>query len=713
MTWTSTTSQTRRLQASKNVWIPSEGQGLAVEHLIRNGSAVLWADVGAGKTSISLTAFAALKEMGMAKHALVMATVRICQLTWRQEAAKWEHTKHLNVQFLHGPKKDKMLEEGLRLLPGLGGVDIFLINYEGLPWLCEKYRGKGGLPFDTIIADELTKLKKHSGVRFKALKKATMRTPRKWGLTGTPAPNGYLDLFGQFLWIDGGASLGTYFTHYRDTYFEPDWNGFDYVLQRGAEARIKERIKDIIFRLEYTDLPAMTINDIPVVLSGAARKAYDTMRKEMLLNVPGGMVTAANAAAVYAKLKQMANGAVYLSGQEGRTKEWVVIHDDKLDALVELVEGMNGQPLLIAYQYEHDLVRIQARLKKEFGWDVPYLGKGVGEAEAQKLQADWNANKLPVLLCQPQSAGHGLNFQEGGAGHLCWFSADFNLETYDQFIGRIRRKGNPNERVVIHRLIVQNSLDELVFAALEEKDTTQSALLRGMRKVLQGEPIEPRAAAPRNVTEEDMTIRRLPAQGGAAPPPPVQTAQPQRPAPQPQAAAQPAAAPARVVPKGWGAQTSAASAPAPANTQAGAIQGKLQGAGSYVAPAPVEEADDDTSVADAALAHMNQAMGQAIQAGDEVREQVRQQNDGETPAAPAAVAPAKPRRASRASAAPAPAPQAEAPATQDDPNRFAPSAETARTTAVGAPAEVSIHFHGTPDAVAAAMLQLIQAFKNA
>jgi len=636
--------------------------------------------------------------MGMAKRALVMASVRICQLVWRQEAAKWEHTKHLRVEFLHGPKKDKMLEEGLRLLPGLGGVDIFLVNYEGLPWLCDKYKGKGGLPFDTIIADELTKLKKHSGVRFKALRKATMRTARKWGLTGTPAPNGYLDLFGQFLWIDGGASLGSYFTHYRDTYFEPDWNGYDYVLQRGAEARIKERIKDIIFRLEYNDRPGIRNNDIPVALSGPARKACDTMRKEMLLNVPGGMVTAANAAAVYQKLKQMANGAVYLSGQElaSRTaKEWVVIHDDKLDALVELIEQLNGQPLLVAYQYGHDLIRIKERLKKEFGWDVPYIGAGVSEAEALRIQTEWNQNKHPVVLMQPQSAGHGLNFQEGGAGHLCWFSADFNLELYDQLIGRLRRKGSTAETVIVHRLIVQNSLDELVFEALEEKDTTQVRLLQGMRRVLHGEPTEPRPAEPGN-TEDDMTIRRLPAQGAANAPPPPQQPAPQRPAPQPQ---QPAAAAPRVVPKGWGGQTGAAAAQ-PASPQAGAIQSKLQGAGSYVPPVEQEEEAPETNVADAALAHMNEAMGMAIQSDAD--------GDPNTPPAPAAAPPASKPAARRRSSAPAPASAPAAP--QEDPNRFAPAAETA---AQGQQATVDLHFHGTPDAVAHAMRQFIAAFKAA
>lgn len=611
MTWTSLTGQTKRLAPSHKEWVPSAGQSAAVEHLIRNGAAVLWADVGAGKTSISLTAFTQLQKAGVAKRGLVMATVRICQLTWKQEAAKWSHTRHLKIEFLHGPKKDKILEDGMRLLPGLGGVDLFLINYEGLPWLCEKYRGKGGLPFDTIIADELTKLKKHTGVRAKALRKATNRTARKWGLTGTPAPNGYLDLFGQFLWIDGGASLGQFYSHYRDNFFQPEFDGFNYKLQKDGETRIKDRIKHIVYRLEYTDLPAIRDNDIPVVLEGEARKTYDTMKREMLTQIEGNTITAGNAAATYAKLKQMANGAVYLSGTDGPKREYVVIHDAKLDALCELIESLNGQPLLVAYQYHHDLERIQARLKKEFGWDVPYLGAGVSEADALKLQSDWNANKLPVMLCQPQSVGHGLNFQEGGAGHLCWFSSDFNLETYGQFIGRIRRKGNTSERVVNHRLIVKDSIDEVVFAALEDKDTTQARLLQGLRQVLHGDTPPERPCRPEggNATEDQMTLRRLPSQGFAPLQPPVQQNS--------QQAAPPAEAPKRVQPKGWGV-----SKPAAADQQTETIQSKLQG---NKAPTPLPEADEDTpSIADAAAEHMNQAMSLAIQQGDEVREQARQ-----------------------------------------------------------------------------------------
>jgi hypothetical protein len=467
------------LQLSARVWKPSEGQSRAVEFLTRNGSAALWADPGAGKTSIALTAFSELQKAGVARKMLVVAPLRVCQLQWRQEAAKWEHTEHLKVVLVHGEKKARVLNED---------ADVYLINYEGLPWLCERYRVDGLLPFDTIVADEITRLKNAQTERAKALRKVTQRTPRKWGLTGTPAPNGYLDLFGQFLWLDGGASLGKYFSHYKENFFKPSWDGFGWDLQKGGEERITAALKDIVLRLSYTDLPAIRDNDIKLQMDPEARKKYDEMAKEALVDLPAGMITASNQAAVYSKLKQMANGAVYLPEVLGQPREWVHLHDAKLDALVELIESLQGQPLLVAYQFRHDLERIQVRLKKELGIDVPFMGAGVSEKRAAELQTLWNANKLPVMLCHPASVGHGLNFQEGGAGHLCWFSCDFNLELYEQFIRRIRRQGNPNERIVNHRLIVEKTLDEEVFAALEAKDTTQARLLHVLQKSLGAKP---------------------------------------------------------------------------------------------------------------------------------------------------------------------------------------------------------------------------------
>jgi hypothetical protein len=219
-----------------------------------------------------------------------------------------------------------------------------------------------------------------------------------------------------------------------------------------------------------------------VALDAAAAKKYKTMQAAALVELEGTTVTAANAAAVHAKLRQMANGAVYSSEPQrpGKPREWLHVHDAKLDALEELVEELNGKPLLVAYSFHHDLERIRARLGK----DIPHLGAGVTEKTATELQDKWNRNELPILLCHPDSVGHGLNLQQGNAAHICWFSADFNLELYDQFRRRIWRQGNKSECIFNHRLIVKGTIDELVYAALEDKDVTQARLLQSVFKML-------------------------------------------------------------------------------------------------------------------------------------------------------------------------------------------------------------------------------------
>jgi len=472
MTWQSSTAPTRRLKLSDNEWTPSPGQLGAVDFLATHRNAAVWADPGAGKTSITLTAFADLQQAGMVNKMLVLAPLRVCQLVWRQEVAKWNHTRHLKVVVLHGDKKDaKLLEDG----------DIFLVNYEGLEWLASKFKGRR-LPFDVIVADELTKLKNWKSKRFKAIKPFLNSIPYKWGLTGTPAPNGYLDLFGQFLFLDGGATLGHYYTHYRDQYFQPGWDGFTWDIRNGAEEEIEKRIAPIVYRLPYTDLPEFIDDPRYLQLDAAATKKYKTMQAAALVELEGTTVTAANAAAVHAKLRQMANGAVYSSEPQrpGKPREWLHVHDAKLDALEELVEELNGKPLLVAYSFHHDLERIRARLGK----DIPHLGAGVTEKTATELQDKWNRNELPILLCHPDSVGHGLNLQQGNAAHICWFSADFNLELYDQFRRRIWRQGNKSECIFNHRLIVKGTIDELVYAALEDKDVTQARLLQSVFKML-------------------------------------------------------------------------------------------------------------------------------------------------------------------------------------------------------------------------------------
>lgn len=652
MSWKNTTAPTRRLLPSIEEWIPSTGQAAAVEFLISHATGALWADPGAGKTSITLTAFTRLHRAGQARKMLVMAPLRVCQLVWRQEVEKWAHTRHLRVALLHGPKKDAALQED---------ADIYLINYEGLAWLSKKLRGRPW-PFDVICADELTKMKNYRSERFKAIKPFLSRARRRWGLTGTPAPNGYLDLFGQFMFLDEGATLGRYFSHYRDTYFEPGYDGFTFELRKGAEDDIQKRIENSVYRLSYTDLPPLIDDPRYIEMDKKSAKVYKQMKDAMLVEVDGKLVTAANAAATFAKLRQMANGAVYTSEEadvpkvigRGAKREYVVIHDAKLDALEELLEELQGSPLLVAYSFQHDLDRIRKRL----GGDVPVLGSGTTEKRAVELQDAWNRGELPILLCHPDSVGHGLNLQQGNAAHMCWFSADFNLELYDQFKRRIWRKGNKSEHVFNHRLIVKGTIDELVYAALEDKDVTQARLLQSVSEVL-GAPTSAGEDVPETAEGATMPIeRRLPTQGGAS------------------------SAPA---PRGWGARTST-QAEEVEDEQVNTTASKLRGPRQAAQPEPEEEAFEQAPPPRSRFSPglQSRMAGQAADPVDEAED--------EGPAAP----PPAQRRVTQAASDGAPV----ARTTTD-------TTLAARDTEQHGPCTVSVHFHGTPAQVRQAMRDLL------
>lgn len=452
---------TKRVAPAHKPWVPTGGQESAVDFLLRQPLGMLWADPGAGKTSITLTAISELLAAGEIKQALVLAPLRVAQLVWRAEAAKWDHLRHLRIGLLHGSKKNETLKNRDK-------YDILLCNYEGVDWLCDHFKHRQ-LPFDMVVADEVTRLKAHDGKRAKKLRRQTSQTPRKLGLTGTPVPNGLMDLFGQFLWMDSGATLGTYVTHWRDQYFVSDFNGWDYKLQSGAAERIEARIAPHVFRLPYEAMPA---HDIPIEIEmpPEVRQQYREMKREMILELPEGVVTAANSAVVQQKLEQMANGAVYIRpGQP----EYAVIHDLKLDALEDLIEGLNGQQLLVAYQFEHDLQRLQARFP-----NIPVL-RGT-EKVVQGLQDEWNAGQVRAMFVHPASVGHGLNLQLSSAKFICWFSATFNLEHWDQLIRRLRRQGSEADKITNYILAVKGTVDELKLEVLGDKDSTQARLLQGL-----------------------------------------------------------------------------------------------------------------------------------------------------------------------------------------------------------------------------------------
>lgn len=470
-----------RLSAPKyQDWCPEAYQVRAVNHLARRHSAGLALDPGLGKTACTLGAFLTLLTKGHARTMLVIAPLRVCRQVWRQEGQKWTQFRDLKFALIHGNKKEQLLRDGLK-----AGVHVYLINPEGVRWLCNLFFGRQ-LPFDVVCIDELTRFKNSQADRCKALRPRIDHVRYRWGLTGSLAPNGYMDLFGQMLMLDSGAALGKYVTHYRDRYFQCGFDGFTYDLLPGAAERITEKIAPYWLQMtaeDYITLPPLVTDKRMLALDKASRAAYTAMKKDMLAELPEGTITASNAAGVYAKLSQMANGAVYMSDGSGVAH----IHDIKLDALEELIEELNGQPLLVAYEFNHDLDRLRERFGKPDANGrkaVPFLGNGTTAAQEDMWIGQWNRGELPLLFAHPASAGHGLNLQEGHAAHVVWFSATWDLELYDQFIRRLRRRGNEAQRIFNHLLIVQDTIDELKLSALTNKDTTQRALLNALNAVI-------------------------------------------------------------------------------------------------------------------------------------------------------------------------------------------------------------------------------------
>lgn len=468
------TSSTTRQPASSLLtdiaerWTPHAYQLHAVKFLLTHGAAALFLDPGLGKTSIVLKAFQHLLKAGTSERMLVVAPLRVCYLVWPAEAQKWADFQHLRVEVLHGPKKQQALERE---------ADVYVINPEGLEWLFSEGRFKK-LGADLLVVDESSKFKHTNTRRFKMLKPFLPKFSRRWILTGTPAPNGLMDLFGQVFLLDLGRALGQFITRFRDTFFNQV--GFEYRLKVDGAERIHEAIKPLALRLrdeDHLELPKIVVNDIRVVLPPKARAVYDDMEQRMFAELDAGEVTAVSAGVASMKCRQIANGGIYRDRAEramAKTKreEWALIHDAKTDALEDLVEELAGQPLLIAYEFNHDLERLRAR----FGKDLPYIGAGVSPKQTAELEAAWNRGELPIMAGHPASIGHGLNLQRAG-NHVAWYSITWDLELYDQFLRRVRRQGNKHTHVFLHRFIASQTVDELVVASLRFKDRTQTTFL--------------------------------------------------------------------------------------------------------------------------------------------------------------------------------------------------------------------------------------------
>ncbi|MNM10442.1 RNA polymerase-associated protein RapA [compost metagenome] len=343
-----------------------------------------------------------------------------------------------------------------------------MINRDNVAWLVEHYRN--AWPFDMVILDELSSFKNHKAKRFKVLTWIRPHIKRIVGLTGTPAPNGLLDLWAQVNLLDQGVRLEKYITHYRTRYFERNYDGHGYTAKPGADDVIQRKIADLCISMkaeDYLDLPDCITNVIPVVLDDKASKQYKQMEKELLLEIDDDTeITATSAAVLTGKLLQLCNGALYDGDRNVHE-----IHDCKIEAFMELVEQLNGKPALVFYSYQHDRDRILKALEKS--------GLHVRELKTPQDQLDWNAGKIDILLAHPASAAYGLNLQDGG-NHVVWFGLTWSLELYEQANGRLHRQGQ-KQKVILHHLVVQGGADEDVMAALESKATTQNKLLEALK----------------------------------------------------------------------------------------------------------------------------------------------------------------------------------------------------------------------------------------
>jgi len=396
--------------------------------------------------------------------ALVIAPKRVAESTWAREAEQWEHLKLLRVVRVLGTAQQR-----LRALNT--PADVYVINRENVPWLVEHYRN--AWPYDMVVVDELSSFKSHQAKRFKALTWVRKHISRIVGLTGTPAPNGLLDLWAQIYLLDEGQRLGKKIGSFRERYFEPDQRDRDHIYsyapKPGADEIIRSLIGDICISMQasdYLDLPECLYIKAPVVLDSKAQAAYDKLEKEMLLEVEDKVIDAGSAAVLTNKLLQLCNGAVY---DENRIV--VEIHKAKLEAFVELVEALNGQPALVFYGFQHDKDRIQKALNGS--------GLRVRVLEGEEDVDAWNNRQIDILLAHPASCAHGLNLQKGG-NQVIWFGLNWSLELYQQANKRLHRQGQ-TEKVIIHHLIVDGGVDEDVMAALEDKRSTQDTLLRALQ----------------------------------------------------------------------------------------------------------------------------------------------------------------------------------------------------------------------------------------
>jgi hypothetical protein len=441
---------------------PHEYQSYATERIVEQSAVGLFLGMGLGKTVITLTAIDELRyDYFDIERVLVIAPLRVAEDTWARETAKWDHLKHLRISKVLGTEKQRLNALAAK-------ADIYIINRENVVWLV-----KQKWMFDMVVIDELSSFKSPSAQRFRALRKVRPQVSRIVGLTGTPAPNGLMDLWSEVYLLDMGQRLGRTLGGYREQYFRPGRTDrtrrivYNWIPLAGAEQAIYAKLSDLCVSMtaeDWLELPERVNRTVPVTLPDMAE--YKKLERDLFLELDGDAITAGTAAAVMGKLHQYAQGCVYAT--DGSVKE---IHRAKLETLDDLIEAANRKPVLVYYWYKHDLARLLAAYPE------------ARQLKTERDIEDWNAGNIPLLLAHPGSAGHGLNLQAGG-NIIVWYSLTWSLELYQQANARLDRQGQ-TEQVIVHHIVAEDTVDEDILAAIGMKEAGQSALIAAVKARLE------------------------------------------------------------------------------------------------------------------------------------------------------------------------------------------------------------------------------------
>ena len=429
-----------------------------IDFIYNTPKCALWAGLGLGKTITTITAIVDLLDSMTVSKVLIIAPLRVANSVWHKEAVNWQHTKHLKFSIVTGSEKE-------RLAALHKTADVYVINRENVSWIVEHYAKKW--PFDMIVLDEASSFKSSSSQRFKALRKTIPFTNRLVELTGTPSPNGLLDIWSQMYLLDCGERLGRSMTAYKQRFFETDYSGYKFKPVKSADKIIHKLIDDIVISLnvdDYLEMPERIDTVIKVQLPQNRLSEYQQLERDFLTQINDNDIVAYNAATLVGRLLEFCNGAMYTD----ELKNWTEIHSAKLDAIDDIISENSDENLLIAYNYKTDLIRLQAR----------YPDAIVLDKEPKTIE-QWNKGNIKMLLAHPASAGHGLNLQHGGC-IIVWFGLNWSLELYQQFNGRLHRQGQTKPVRVVH-IVADGCIDDKVMIAIENKAQTQQELLNALK----------------------------------------------------------------------------------------------------------------------------------------------------------------------------------------------------------------------------------------